>query len=301
MKKNIFEEEKTLNDSNNSIFNLQNQFDDFLRKINYKIFIFIIIIFINDIIFISKFSLPKSQYIDKRKNINFSESVYNTSIITNLSLRLQHQFMKEKYRPYLKEINKKRTFEIRLPLTKDINCKPHFSERELIAFLSFLTKNTTFFETGSGCSSLIAKYYTKKSYAVEGCKEWYEKGIKNGLKENLIFHDLKPDNPIWSYPGNNSDINDWKKYFQSYDESYNADIILLDGRFKVATALDIFEKIKEGTIVLIHEYQNRQSYFILENYYNYVYHWGTLVAFMKKKNIKSIPLQIKKKYWYEFI
>ena len=83
--------------------------------------------------------------------------------------------------------------------------------------------------------SIIAKYQAKKSYAVEGCKQWYEKGVKNGLKDNLIFRDLKPDNPTWSYPGNASTIKDWKNYFQAYDKSYNADVILIDGRFKVAT------------------------------------------------------------------
>ena len=65
--------------------------------------------------------------------------------------------------------------------------------------------------------------------------------------------------------------------------------------------MDIFNKINEDTIVFIHEYQDMQLYFILENYYQYVYHWGTLVAFVKKKGIKSIPLEIQKKYWNVFI
>ena len=214
---------------------------------------------------------------------------------------LQHQLRKEIHRPILKEINKKRTFEKRFPLPKEINCKPHLHQDEIIAFLSFLTKDTVYFETGSGCSSLIAKYYTKKSYAVEGCKQWYEEGVKNGLKNNLIFRDLKVDNPIWSYPGNKSNIDDWKKYFQAYDKRYNADVILIDGRFKIATAMDLFDKIRDDTIVFIHEYPDRPSYFILENYYQYVYHWGTLMAFVKKKDVKSIPLEIQKKYWDKFL
>jgi len=41
----------------------------------------------------------------------------------------------------------------------------------------------------------------------------YEIGIKNGLKDNLIFHDLKPDNHHYSYPGKLSTLDDWKKYF----------------------------------------------------------------------------------------
>ena len=126
----------------------------------------------------------------------------------------------------------------------------------------------------------------------------YEQGIKNGLKDNLIFHNLKPDNSSSSsFTGQNSNINDRKKYFQSYDKNYNADVILLNGKFKIATAMDMLEKIKDDTVLFINEYQEKQSYFILEKYYDYIYHWGTLVAFTKKKNISSIPLEIQKEYW----
>ena len=202
--------------------------------------------------------------------------------------------------PQLKVIQK-RTLEKRLPLTKEIKCKPHIKESELIGFLSLLTKDTIFFETGSGCSSVIAKYYAKKTYAVEGCKKYYEIGIKNGLKDNLIFKDLKPDDPTWSYPGKKTNIDDWKNYFQSYQKEYNADVILVDGRFKVATVMDLFNKIRNDTIILMHEYNKRPSYFIIEKYYRYIYHWGSLFAFVKRNEIKEIPLKIQQKYWDQFL
>mgnify|MGYP002626337344 FL=1 len=201
--------------------------------------------------------------------------------------------------PQLKELNKKRVFESRLPLNKAINCQPHLRERELMSFMSFLTKDNIYFETGSGCSTKIAKFYTKKAYAVEGCKSWYDKGVMDGLKDNLIFKDLKVDNPTWSYPGEKSNLHDWKNYFQAYKKEYNADIILIDGRFKTATAFDIFNKIRNDTIVLIHEYSPRSTYFIIEEYYQYIYHWDTLFAFVKKNNINEIPLEVQKKYWKE--
>ena len=203
--------------------------------------------------------------------------------------------------PMLKDFINKRTFERRLPLPKEIKCKPHIRDEELIGFLSLLTKHTTFFETGSGCSSIIAKYYAKKTYAVEGCKKYYDLGIKNGLKDNIIFKDLKTDNPTWSHPGKKSNLDDWKNYFQSYKVEYNADVILIDGRFKVATAMDMFNKIRNDTIVLLHEYNKRPQYFIIENYYQYIYHWGSLFAFIKKKDIKEIPLEIQKQYWNQYL
>ena len=65
--------------------------------------------------------------------------------------------------------------------------------------------------------------------------------------------------------------------------------------------MDIFDKINYDTIVLIHEYNKRDVYFILENYYQYVYHWGELMAFVKKRGIETIPLEVQKKYWNTFI
>ena len=273
MKKKIDEDSIILNDKNNHEI-YQNIIDAFLNKIHYKFLLFIIIII--NIIILFKLSYKREC---KRELENKNALKYGFNYLNTI-------FINERSRPCLREINKRRTFENRFPLSKNINCKSHFYDNELIAFLSFLTKDTIYFETGSGCSSIIAKYYTKKSYAVEGCKEWYEKGIKNGLKDNLIFHDLKPDNATWSYPGKNSNINDWKQYFQAYNKSYNANVILIDGRFKVATAMDIFDKINDDTIILLHEYNERLRYFIIENYYDYVYHWGRLVAFVKKKDIK---------------
>ena len=143
----------------------------------------------------------------------------------------------------------------------------------------------------------MAKYYAKKTYAIEGCKQYYEYGIKNGLIKNLIFKDLKPDVSFWSYPGRNSNLSDWKNYFQAYKKEYNADVILIDGRFKIATAMDIFNKIRNDTIILIHEYNLRPQYYILENYYKYIYHWGSLFVFIKKNEIKEIPINIQKQYW----
>ena len=167
-----------------------------MKKINYKLLLFIILIIVDDIIYLFNSSFKMEQHNDNKKT-NLENIDYNNpqriSLSKYLTDQLKLMFINEKTRPYLKEINKKRTFENRFPLIKELNCKSHFSEIELIAFLSFLNKNTTYFETGSGCSSLIAKYYTKRSYAVEGCKERYEQGIKNGLKDNLIFHNLKPD------------------------------------------------------------------------------------------------------------
>ena len=262
-KKNIKLLNVIINKKDNEIEQKQMKIKDLSKKLNKKL----------------------NNHILQKKSSNFN---YN---------KFQKLLKNENNMPHLRQIISKRTFGKRFPLPKEIKCKPHLKNEELLAFLSLLTENTIFFETGSGCSSIIAKYFAKKTYAVEGCKKFYEFGLKNGLKDILIFKDLKPDNPTWSYPGKESNENDWKNYFQSYKVEYNADVILIDGRFKVATAMDIFNKIRNDTIILLHEYNRRPQYYVIEYYYNYIYHWGSLYAFAKKSEIKYIPLEIQKKYW----
>ena len=99
----------------------------------------------------------------------------------------------------------------------------------------------------------------------------------------IITIDLK--STFAGYPGNCTNINDWKKYIQAYKKEYNADIILIDGRFRVACALDIFPKIRSDTAVLIHDYETRNQYHILEKYYTKIHSWDTLALFIKKPNI----------------
>jgi len=237
-----------------------------------------------------------------KKDKDFKTIILNKNKISQEVIDATHFLLeKELENKNLYEINKKRTFEKRYPLPKEINCFEHMKDGGLIdmmAFTSFLTKDTIFFEFASGCSSIIAKYYTKKSYAVEGNKKWYDIGVNNGLRKNLLFKDLKCDGSgqMLSWPGKSSTIEDWKNFIQAYKEEYNADVILIDGRFRVACALDIFEKIRNDTVVLLHECQRKQ-YSIIENYYNKIYKWKNLCLFQKKKYIKKIPIQVQEKYW----
>ena len=243
-----------------------------------------------------KFKKFKRRMINKRNKYNpkyLIESKYNL-------------LKKEIDIPKLSEINKKRVFKLRYPLPKEINCYEHIKEYgllDMMAFTSFLSKNITFFEFASGCSTIIAKYYSKKSYAVEGNRKWYDIGVKKGLKDNLIFKDLKCDGTgsVMSAPGKKSNLKDWKNFFQAYKKEYNADVIFIDGRFRVACGFDIFNKIKDDTVVLLHEC-SRPQYLILNKYYDFVYKWSKQLCLLKKKKNKTeIPIEIQKKYWNQMI
>jgi hypothetical protein len=182
---------------------------------------------------------------------------------------------------------------IEWPLPKQIIFKPKMAPNELIAFCYFMKNNNVYFEFGSGGSTNIASYYKVKTFSVESDYKWHKKLKDNNINANYITIDLKTKS--FGYPGKVTNMEDWKKYIQSYKKEYNADIILIDGRFRVACGLDIFNKIRNDTIVLIHDYMNRQYYHILEKYYKKLEIWDTLVAFIKRRNV-SLNITIYNKY-----
>lgn len=183
-------------------------------------------------------------------------------------------------------------------MPEKIKFKPCMKTRELIAFLCFMKPNLTYFEFGSGGSTNVASYYKLKVYSVESDILWHNKLKESNINATYLTIDLKTKPNGWGYPGNNTSVGDWKKYFQAYQSKYNADIIFIDGRFRVICALDIFQKIRNDTLVLIHDY-NRNIYHILENYYIKVGQWKRLSAFFKNPNITSIPQYIYNKYMYQ--
>ena len=156
---------------------------------------------------------------------------------------------------------------------------------DLKNFLYFMKPGNIYFEFGSGGSTNIASFYKIKTYSVESDVKWHEKLKNNGITANYITIDLHAIST--GYPGNDTNVNDWKKYIQAYKKEYNADIILIDGRFRVACALDIFTKIRNDTLIFIHDYKNRKQYYILERYYIKLKVWDTLALFIIIKILRS--------------
>ena len=229
-----------------------------------------------------------------RKSYNSIKEISNIEKIEkNVSniLKINYTFYFENK---LKELQK--SF-VEWPLPSKIKFKPLMSKKELMGFLSFMKPNLTYFEFGSGGSTNVASYYKLKVYSVESDVLWHNKLKNSNINANYITIDLKVINS--GYPENNTTIKDWKRYFQAYDSKYNADIILIDGRFRVVCGIDIFPKIRNDTLVLIHDYENRHYYHILEKFYVKIRKWGSLSAFFKNPKITSIPKNVYNKYMFD--
>ena len=88
----------------------------------------------------------------------------------------------------------------------------------------------------------------------------------------------------WGYPVDTSCINQWAIYhscaFQS-DASY--DLILVDGRFRVACILHACLSCTEGTQILIHDFFNRPIYWVVCPFLNLEEQVDTMGLFSIKK------------------
>ena len=272
---------------------IQKEKKNFSKRINLilKLLIELLLLFI--IFFIFLFFKIKLKLKILLKDISKrSENKENLNIITSNLLKINNTlpiFLENKLKDLLNPL-------IEWPLPEKIKFKPCMTTEELIAFLSFMKPNLTYFEFGSGGSTNVASYYKLNVYSVESNKLWHNKLKESNISATYLTIDLKTEG--WGFPGKNTSVEDWKKYFQAYQSKYNADIIFIDGRFRVICGLDIFQKIRNDTLVLMHDY-NRKIYYILEKYYIKIGMWGSLSAFFKNSNITSIPKNVYNKYMYE--
>ena len=241
----------------------------------HRIFIYLNLIIIY--IILCKFYIIN---IKKQKYIEANYPKYFDIISDDTEYKEEYEFILNKYM---------RT-SIDWPLPRKIKFKPLLSKKELKAFLYFMKPENIYFEFGSGGSTNIASYYKLKSYSVESDVKWHDKLKHIGIVANYITIDLNASSK--GYPGKETNVNEWKKYIQAYKKEYNADIIFIDGRFRVACALDIFNKIRNDTIVIIHDYTQRKEYHILERFYKKVKVWDSLALFLKNTEINSIPNEL---------
>ena len=232
-----------------------------LKKINFLLIYIILIIIIYIIITLYLKIFYNFNYFEKRLN-NITDYLFKYNFINKERLIL------EKY---------KRN-SILWPLPKEILFKPKMTIKEIKAFSYFMKPENVYFEFGSGGSTNLASYYKVKTYSVESDVNWHKKLKDNKINAKYITIDLKAK--YFGYPGKGVNLGNIKQYIQSYKNEYNADIILIDGRFRVACCLDIFNKIRNDTIILVHDYTNNKNYHILEKYYLKVDIWDTLAAFI---------------------
>ena len=171
-----------------------------------------------------------------------------------------------------------------------------FTYVECLTFLSYMHRNLSYLEYGAGISTLLAASHCGNCVSIEGDARWIARMRNNisanGLDKNValsIAH-IGPTRSL-SYPT-------WKNVTASIycadtlhaDEKF--DIVLVDGRFRVACAAHAFKHLRSAeSVLLVHDYTTRSWYRQMRRLYTLVATNDTLATFRPKPGVHSSSLE----------
>ena len=150
-------------------------------------------------------------------------------------------------------------------------------DKEIQLFKNYIEKCDRYFEWGCGGSTYIVPYKYKVS--IDSSQDWINK-IKKDISSNFIYIDIGPVGD-WGMPL----ITDarFPDYSLAFRERYeDTDLILIDGRFRVACALQVFLSGNEG-YVLLHD-SHREEYDPIYEFFDIIESVDTLKVLKRKSN-----------------
>lgn len=135
---------------------------------------------------------------------------------------------------------------------------------EKAAFLAYLDKSQIYLEYGSGGSTLAALKRAAVVISVENDRAFFQ-ALKRGAKhcapqrKSSLFHQLFVDTgktEIWGLPVQEKTAHRWNRYPQTpwwliERSQLFPDLILIDGRFRVACALESLLRLPQGSRCLL--------------------------------------------------
>ena len=184
--------------------------------------------------------------------------------------------------------------------------KPSFAKNDINMFYKYLNKASNYLEFGSGGSTYQASICSniKLIISVESDKSWYN--TLNSIVKHSNFHsklvDLKCKPNTWGFPTNICPIDNKIKYssiithYINRSTANSLDLILIDGRFRVACALKAHSVINKNCKIIFDDFLNRSYYHIVLQYFDIVEKTidNRMVILVKKSN--TVPIELIKKY-----
>ena len=175
-------------------------------------------------------------------------------------------FFFENFHRFRKKIFNKNRFD----LTDEIN----FGSKEANDFFEKnLNKSKFYYEFGSGSSTLKADQLNIRFVSIELDKSFFNLIQKKLTKKNVQYIPIGPVGEF-SYPlfKNKKKIFNYINFIEFFFKNMDyPDLILVDGRFRVACCLNLLRFLDNeqlDTILLIDDFKDRNHYKILYEYFN---------------------------------
>ena len=185
--------------------------------------------------------------------------------------------------------------------------EPYLSSNDTKTFYKYLDNSSVYFEYGSGGSTYQASIRKNITtiYSVESDKEWLHK-LKSMIthpKIHYIFNDMDTKPKTWGRYGENATSMQKKNYSNrimnlSTQEQQSIDLILIDGRFRVACCLKCYDIISDDCFIAFDDFLCRPYYNVVLDYFDIVEQNTTddrMVILKKKRNV-AVPKELIEKY-----
>lgn len=184
----------------------------------------------------------------------------------------------------------------------DLPVRMSDGERDL--FERTLAKATHYMEFGSGGSTLMAvRSPATVILSVESDPAWLAKirqhpEIADAVARQRLFLTHADIGPVgeWGRPADETMKPRWPHYYADpfFATDILFDLILIDGRFRVGSALAAAACAAETATVVIHDYELRPQYYLVEKFFDIEETCESLYVLRRRKtiNIRSFYMEV---------
>lgn len=187
--------------------------------------------------------------------------------------------------------------------TRNFDFEWVMTENEQKLFMRYVENAKIYLEFGSGGSTIAALSNSEgKVYSVESSKDWIQsmekkykiiRLSKKSERLSLIHADIGNTGNM-GYPiisGNENDfdvfLNYSQKIFRDYSEIKDADIVLIDGRFRVACCLSVLLESHNNPIIMFHDFWTRPQYHVIKKFVDIIERSDSMMVCKKKDKISN--------------
>ncbi|HVJ50876.1 MAG TPA: hypothetical protein VM689_00330 [Aliidongia sp.] len=184
----------------------------------------------------------------------------------------------------------------------DLPVRMSDGERELLA--RKLATATNYMEFGSGGSTLMAvRSPARLILTIESDPDWLHKlhanaEIAQAVSHRRLFLTHADIGPVgeWGRPTDESQLKQWPRYYADpfFATEILFDLILIDGRFRVGCALAAAACAPETATILIHDYEFRPQYYLVEKFFDIEETQESLYVLRRRKtvNLRSFYMEV---------
>jgi protein O-GlcNAc transferase len=163
--------------------------------------------------------------------------------------------------------------------------KPWMSESEIQTIVKYLKKDDVMLEWGSGGSTNYFPQFVKEYYSIEHDQNWFNE-ISQDLPSNVKYNFVGLDQPLTD-PTQKQQIQTYIDFVDTLGLK-KIDKVLIDGRGRGWCAEKVVSYLDENSIIFMHDYWQRPSYHIVEQWFDVIDYIkdGQSLAVLKLKTTK---------------